>query len=126
MNRAERRKELEAKGCVVFDDAADWLGMDEVERQRLDLHMQMGNTVRRLRARAGLTQTTLAKRLGLSRPRITDIELGTASLDLAIRALFGLGGTLKSLDEFGHPLTEAEKVGRVQPTTRKRRAASKA
>lgn len=126
MNKAERRKELEAKGCVVFDDAADWLGMDEIEKRRLDLHMQMGNTVRRLRARAGLTQVTLAKRLGMSRPRITDIELGIASLDLAIRALFALGGTLRTLEELGHPLTEDEKVDRVKPATRKRRATSKA
>lgn len=108
-----KRERLEAAGCVIFKDAADLLGMDEVERKRLDLHIQIGNAVRRLRTIAGLTQAEFARRLKTSRPRVTDIELGMASLDQCVRALFALGGTLASLDELGHPLTHEELADRV-------------
>lgn len=123
---AKRRKELEARGVVFMDHPGDWLGLDEVERQLIDLSIKLGNTVRRLRTRSGLTQTELSKRLKTSRPRITDIETGSASLDQCVKALYALGGTLANIEELGHPLTEAEKVDRVQLATSKRKTAGKA
>lgn len=118
---AQERKRLEAAGYVVHDDVADWLGMDEVERKRLDLHLKAGNAVRRLRTHAGLTQAELAVRMETSRPRITDIELGVGrvSFDVIIRALFALGGGLESIEKLGYPLTAEEKTDRVSKPRRK-------
>lgn len=123
---AAKRAKLEAMGCTIYDDAADAVGLDEVERKRLDLHSKLANAIRRLRIRRGLTQEQFAKMLKTSRPRITDIELGIASLDQCVKALFMLGGSMADLETLGHALTTDERSQAAVKRGRKPKAAGKA
>ena len=98
MNAAKRKK-LEAAGSVIYDDAADWLGMTEEEKKLLDVRAAARAAVRAARQRAGLTQRQLADRLGTSQPAVARIESGAAetSLDMILKALFAAGGGLRDL-----------------------------
>jgi DNA-binding XRE family transcriptional regulator len=84
---------LEARGYTV-GDYGDLHGLDDEERAVVELELAMAHEVRHARARAGLTQQELAKRIGSSQSRITKIETAApgVSLDLAFRALFAAGG----------------------------------
>jgi transcriptional regulator with XRE-family HTH domain len=92
----KKKKALEAAGWK-FGDAADFLGMDEKERQILDARVQLALAVRRLREKAGLTQTQLAGRMKTSQPRIVKIEHAAAdvSLDQMIQAIVAVGGRFR-------------------------------
>jgi hypothetical protein len=90
---------MEARGYMIVDDAADWLGLDGVERQVVDFRVRLGREVRRRREQAGLTQTDLAMAIGSSQSRVAKVE-GTVdgiSLDLLMRAFFASGGQLADL-----------------------------
>lgn len=47
------------------------------------LFMRPGNRLRELRRQAGLKQTELAERTGVSQPAISQLENGTRSMDIA-------------------------------------------
>jgi hypothetical protein len=96
---AERRAALGTKGYAVVDDAADWLGLTDVERKVVELRIELGREVRRRREAAGLTQGKLAKLIGSSQSRIAKAEgtAGGVSLDLLVRAFFATGGEVASL-----------------------------
>jgi hypothetical protein len=96
---ADERARLEAKGYMVVDDAADWLGLDEVERRVVDLRVRLGREVRRRREQARLSQAELARRIQSSGSRIADAEGATegVAIDLLMRAFFASGGTLADL-----------------------------
>ena len=89
----EKQKALEAAGWK-FGDAADFLGMDEAERQELDLRVSLIRAIRTLREKLGLTQKDLAIRLKTSQPRVAKIERGAGdvSLDQIFRAYLVMGG----------------------------------
>lgn len=78
---------------------ADWLGVDEVSMRTIDLKVGLMNAIRLNRAAAGLTQAALAKRLGVARPRIAEMEAfrPEVSLDALIPAFFASGGTTEQL-----------------------------
>ena len=42
---AEKRAALEARGYAVVDDAADWLGLTDVERKVVELRVELGREV---------------------------------------------------------------------------------
>jgi transcriptional regulator with XRE-family HTH domain len=92
----KRKKALEAAGWK-FGDAADFLGMDAKERQILDARLELALAVRRLREKAGLTQTQLAGRMKTSQPRIVKIEQAASdvSLDQMIQAIVAAGGRFR-------------------------------
>jgi predicted XRE-type DNA-binding protein len=98
---ANRRSELEARGYMVVDDAADWLGLDEVERKMVELRVRLGREVRRLREAKDLSQAELATRIKSSQSRVAKVEGNSdgVGLDLLMRAFFGAGGTLADLAE---------------------------
>jgi len=60
-------------------DLGDFLGMSDAEVWVIDLRVSVINAVKRARARAGLTQRQLAKRLGTSQPRVAKIESPAAA-----------------------------------------------
>jgi DNA-binding XRE family transcriptional regulator len=95
----EKRARLEAAGHLVVDHPAEWLGLDDVERQIVDLQVKIGREVRRLRDEAGLTQEDVAGRIKSSRPRVSTIERAEpgVALDLMFRAFFALGGKVDDL-----------------------------
>lgn len=100
---ARRRAELEAKGYAVVDDAADWLGLDEVERKVVDLRVRLGREVRRRREAAGLTQAALSEIIRSSQSRVAKLEghADGVGLDLLMRAYFATGGSLEDLAALG-------------------------
>src|SRR5262245_20373486 len=95
MNR-EKRKALEAAGWVI-GDAEDFLELSAEERQLVEVRAAISRIVRERREKQHLTQSQVARMLGTSQPRFAKIEAGSpgVSLDLMIRALFTLGGSVR-------------------------------
>ena len=93
----ESRAELEAKGAVVTT-VAEFLDLDPIDEQVVELRVRVARAVRRRREAAEMSQKALAERMGVSQPRIPGIEAGeSASLDATVAAFFATGGTLADL-----------------------------
>ncbi len=90
-----KRKALEAAGWR-FGDAADFLGMNDAERQLLDARVEAALAVRRQREAIKLSQKQLAVRIKTSQPRVVKIEQAAAdvSLDQILRAFIAAGGRI--------------------------------
>jgi predicted XRE-type DNA-binding protein len=90
-----KRKALEAAGWKA-GDAADFLGMDDEERQLLDARVQLALAVRRQREASHLSQKELGLRLKTSQPRVAKIERAASdvSLDQLVRAFSAAGGKI--------------------------------
>jgi len=96
--RAAKQKRLEKAGWR-FGDAAQFLGLDEVESKLLDIKIALAKLLRSTRARRRLTQFELAERLGSSQSRVAKLEAGdpTVSMDLLIRSLIVAGAKSSDL-----------------------------
>ena len=92
---SKKRKALQAAGWKV-GDAADFLGMDDEERQLLDARIQLALAVRRQRVASHLSQRELGLRLKTSQPRVAKIERAASdvSLDQLVRAFSAAGGKI--------------------------------
>jgi len=90
--RADQRKRLEAAGWKI-GGVKDFLGLDDVEAQMVEVKAALVIVLRKLRARYKVTQTELAQRLGSSQSRIAKIEAGdpSVSMELLFRSLFAVG-----------------------------------
>lgn len=80
---------------------AEFLSLDEPTMRVIDLKISLVRAIRRLRADAKMTQAALAKKLGVSPPRIVEIESSRPSttLDTLITTFFAVGGTGVELGE---------------------------
>ncbi len=93
-----KRARLKAKGWV--ETTVDELfGLDEIDRQVVELRVRLAREVRCRREAAGLSQSGLAARIESSQPRVAKIEGGQAgvSLDLLVSTFFATGGNLDEL-----------------------------
>jgi predicted XRE-type DNA-binding protein len=90
-----KRKALEAAGWKV-GDAADFLNMNDEERQLLDARVELALAVRRQREACHLSQKELGLKLKTSQPRIAKIERAATdvSLDQLVRAFAAAGGRI--------------------------------
>jgi ribosome-binding protein aMBF1 (putative translation factor) len=90
--KRDKKARLERAGWTV-GHAAEFLQLDAYEARLIELKLALAAGVRRLRERRGMTQATLAKRLGSSQSRVAKMEAGDASVsfDLIIRTLLGIG-----------------------------------
>ena len=90
-----KRKKLEAAGWKL-GNAADFLEMDNAERQVLDARVKLALAVRRQREARHLSQKALGLKLGTSQPRIAKIERAASdvSLDQLMRAFAAVGGRI--------------------------------
>lgn len=90
-----KRKALEAAGWKV-GDAADFLDMNDEERQLLDARVELALAVRRQREACQLSQKELGLKLKTSQPRIAKIERAATdvSLDQLVRAFAAAGGRI--------------------------------
>ena len=88
------KKRLERAGWVVGDTTA-FLQLTEEESRFLELKLALASGVRELRERRGLTQATLAERLGSSQSRVAKMEAAdlTVTTDLLLKSLFRLGAS---------------------------------
>ena len=96
--RADKQRRLEKAGWRV-GDAADFLGLDDVESKLLDIKIALAKLLRSTRARRRLTQFELAERIGSSQSRVAKLEAGdpTVSVDLLVRSLIAAGANLNDL-----------------------------
>src|ERR1700722_5259287 len=92
---AAKRKTLTAAGWKI-GDAADFLEMDDDERQLLDARVELALAIRRQRESRNLSQKELGVKLGTSQPRVVKIERAAAdvSLDQLVRAFTAAGGKI--------------------------------
>jgi DNA-binding XRE family transcriptional regulator len=105
--KARKRARLERAGWIV-GTAYDFLKLSPEERRFVELKLALAGGVRELRQRRGLTQATLAKRLGSSQSRLAKAENAdpTVSFDLLIRSLLSVGATT---DEIAKLIKKAER-----------------
>jgi DNA-binding XRE family transcriptional regulator len=96
--KQSKKEKLERAGWRV-GSAQNFLGMTDEEAAIAELKITLARGVRDLRVRAGITQAELANRIGSSQSRIAKIEAADSavSIELAIRALFAMGTTHKTL-----------------------------
>jgi DNA-binding XRE family transcriptional regulator len=90
--RADKRKRLGAAGWRI-GDAKDFLELDEVDAQLVEMKLTLARKLRELREQLDITQQELAKRLGSSQSRVAKIEAGdpSVSMELLVRSLLGAG-----------------------------------
>ncbi len=89
------------KKRFVEVDVADWLDLDESDRKVIELRVALVKEIRSRREVAGISQATLAKRIGTAQPNIAKIEAGGIgiSLDLLMRVFFATGGQIAELSQ---------------------------
>ena len=92
---AAKRKAIEAAGWKV-GDAADFLEMNDEERQLLDTRVALAMAIRQQRAVSNLSQKQLGAKLKTSQPRVVKIEQAASdvSMDQLVRALTAAGGRI--------------------------------
>jgi ribosome-binding protein aMBF1 (putative translation factor) len=92
---SQKRKALEAAGWKA-GDAANFLGMNDEERQVLDARVKLAQAIRRQREARHSSQKTLATKPGTSQPRVAKIERAASdvSLDQLMRAFAAVGGRI--------------------------------
>ena len=92
---ATKRRAIAAAGWKI-GDAADFLGMNDQERQLLDTRVELALAVRRQREALHLSQSQLGAILKTSQPRIAKIERAASdvSMDQLVRAFTAAGGKI--------------------------------
>ena len=96
--RKVKKAALEAQGWIV-GTVDDFLELSAEESALVDLKLRLSDALRERRAKLGLSQEAVAKRLHSSQSRVAKMEAGEASVsfDLLVRALIGLGATTADL-----------------------------
>jgi DNA-binding XRE family transcriptional regulator len=96
--RKAKKLALEAQGWVV-GSVDDFLELTPEESALVDLKLRLSDALRARRAKLGLSQEAVAKRLRSSQSRVAKMEAGEASVsfDLLVRALVNLGATTADL-----------------------------
>ena len=110
-----KRKKLEAAGWKI-GSAEEFLGLGQEEAAFVEVKLTLSEELRELRAKRGLSQVELAKRLGSSQSRVAKMEGSdpTVSIDLLIKGLLAMGATKGRI---------AKAIGReAVPRARKARA----
>jgi ribosome-binding protein aMBF1 (putative translation factor) len=96
--KTQKKVKAEAAGWRV-GNAEDFLELSPEEAAFVDLKLALADYVKRLRTKAGLTQTDVARRLKSSQSRIAKMEAAdpTVSLDLLVRSVLALGASRSEL-----------------------------
>jgi DNA-binding XRE family transcriptional regulator len=95
---ANKLKRLEQAGWQV-GSADEFLELSREEACYVEVKLALSNELKRRRAKKGMTQTNLAKKIGSSQSRIAKAESSdpSVSVDLLVRALFATGATPSDL-----------------------------
>jgi len=90
--KTEEKRRLE-KAAWRVGSAADFLNLSPEEAILVNMRLALAIAVRGRRARLGVSQSELARRLGSSQSRVAKIEAGESnvSFDLLVRALLATG-----------------------------------
>ena len=97
MDRA-RKKKLQAAGWRV-GSAEEFLGLTPEEAAFVELKLALSEQLRVRRTTQGISQTTLARRLGSSQSRVAKMEAAdpSVSVDLLIRGLIASGASKRDI-----------------------------
>jgi|SRR5215475_11326507 len=91
-------------------EITEGVGADRVEAARQDLHAWLrAYNLAEARRRRHLTQAEVAKAMGLTQGRVSQIEhgsLGDAEVETLVRYAAALGGRLRLLVDFGDELIQ--------------------
>lgn len=95
---ARQKKRLEADGWR-FGSYAEFLNLTDAEVVLVELRASLAAALKARRARLGVTQVELAKRLRSSQSRVAKMEAGNpaVSFELLMRALLVLGVSRREL-----------------------------
>ena len=95
---AKQKRRLEADGWR-FGSYADFLNLTDAEVVLVELRGSLAAALKTRRARLGVTQVELAKRLRSSQSRVAKMEAGNpaVSFELLMRALLVLGVSRREL-----------------------------
>jgi len=85
------RKSLEERGWTS-GSVAELLDLKPEEARLVELRADLAQAIRRGRRQHGWTQGKLAKRLGSTQPKVSDLENGIGSLEQMLRALLVMRG----------------------------------
>ena len=101
---AERRKALEAKGYKVYDHAGDAVGLNEEEKELMEIRYTLSRAVRQRREELRLSRKVLATRLKISPARVSKIEWGDRdiSLEQIFRAYAAMDGHVAATEQAPH------------------------
>jgi len=96
--RAGTKRRLEAAGWR-FGNYDDFLNLTDAEVALVEMHASLAAALKARRARLGVTQVTLAKRLHSSQSRVAKMEAGNpaVSFELLIRAMLVLGASRREV-----------------------------
>ena len=94
----EKRKKLEAQGWTV-GSVEEFLRLSPEERAIIEIRLRLAQSLRKLRKQQGLTQASLAKRIGSSQSRVAKMEKAdsSVSLDLMVKSIVALGKTVEEV-----------------------------
>jgi len=91
------RAEIERKGGTITT-VDELLGLDDVDREVVELRVRVAKEVRRRRAAAGMTQDEFAARIGTTRSHLDKIENGgRVNLDRLMNVYFAAGAKVDDL-----------------------------
>lgn len=94
----KKRRRLELAGWTV-GSASDFIGLSAEEAAFVELKLALSRSLRERRKEQGLSQATLARRIGSSQSRVAKMEASdpTVSLDLLVRGLLATGAKRKDI-----------------------------
>lgn len=97
----------------------DFLGLSDEEMAVIEVKVALARRLREQRARAGLSQTGIAKIVRTSQPRVAKMEAAdkTVSIDLLVKALLKTGVSVReigrSLEKITAPRMKRSRVQRL-------------
>jgi DNA-binding XRE family transcriptional regulator len=96
--RTAKQKRLMKAGWRI-GDAKDFLELNDVEAQLIDIKIALARLLKATRTRRRLTQFELAERIGSSQSRVAKLEAGhpSVSVDLLVRSLIAAGAKRKDV-----------------------------
>ena len=94
---AKKKRRLEAGGWRV-GSVQDFLGLSDAELEIIDMHIRLIDEIKRRLGARSVSQAALAKELGTSPARLSNMLAGKeVSADALVRALLVLGATTKDV-----------------------------
>ena len=95
---AAKRKRLEKAGWKV-GTPQEFLNLSKEEAAYIELKFRLAKELLERRRSLGMSQIAVAKRIRSSQSRVAKMEAGdpSVSIDLLVRSLLALGGTVQAL-----------------------------
>ncbi len=92
MNKAKRRKQLEANGWRI-GNVRQFLGLSDRETAFIELKLKLAQSLRAKRQKKGMGQIPFAKIIRSSQSRVAKMEAAdsSVSIDLLVRSHLALG-----------------------------------